>query len=81
MIQIKKIKFYYIKSIIISLRFVPLGLASLRPTSLGPASAGPSDSGAGVVMEIDEGASTFEVDYKCEHHHLSPSVISAIIKI
>ena len=53
----------------------------MGPTSLGPASAGPSDSRAGAATEIDEGASTFEVDYERERYRLSSGAISTIIKI
>ena len=75
-IQIKKIKFYYIKKIII-----PLELTSLEPVSLGPASVGPSDDGTGAAVEIDEGTSVFEVDSEHERRHLSPSTIPIILAI
>ena len=68
-IQIKKIKFYYTKSIIILLRPPSLGSALLGPTSLGPTSAGPSGDGAGAAVEMDEGTSASGVDCECEYHH------------
>ena len=72
----KKIKFYYIKNIII-----PLGPTSLRSTSLGPTSAGPSGDSAGVAVEKGEGASTSRVGYECEHHRLSSDAIPTILDI
>ena len=75
-IQIKKIKFYDIKSIII-----PLGPVSLEPVSLGPASARPSDDETGAAVEIGEGTSTSGVDSKCERRRLSLDAIPAILDI
>ena len=70
-IQIKKIKFYYIKNIIIP--HIP---ASLRSVSVGP-----FGDGAGAIVKIGEDASASGVDYEYEHHRLSHDAIPVILDI